>query len=246
MIVYLDIAAAMNFLLNGCLLWTVGLVFRQKIIWYRVVLGAALGAAYQVICLVFDLQYISLSVLAAFLQVSVAYKKQRAAATIGYIGAACAVAGIMFLFPQTGFVMAVAFALGCLAVVYLARFFESKLKINKLKKKVEIGAGGRCVFLEGYVDSGNKLQIAVINSKTAEYLIGREAVLCMKEMRTGFDYTCVPCRTVSGDGLIPVFQPDFVKIDGALCDLKVGVAFEAFSDDVLLPREFIFKEYCNV
>ncbi len=245
MIVYIDIVAITNLCLNACLLWSVGLIFREKIVWYKILFGAAVGAGYQILCMLLGIRYISLSIAAAFLQILIAYKKRHLFLTIGYISAACVVGGILFLFPQEANGLIFIFLAACIFIIYIARMFEAKIRMGRLKKQVEIGVKERYIRLEGYVDSGNKLKIAVINAQAAEYLLGRDALLCMQELRAGFDYTLVLCRTVSGEGMIPAFRPDYMRIDGVEVNLKVGVAFESVSDEVLLPREFIFKEYCK-
>ncbi len=241
MVVYLDIIFLTNFILDISLLLACGMIFRVHCRWYRLLLGGGIGALYAVLCASFNLRFITLSVAAAFLQTAAVYRAKHIQITAGYIGLSCAAAGVMLLFPAHGFALCVSFAAALLASVFLARYFESGIRVGRLKRKVEISFGGKSVLLDGFVDSGNRMHIAVINEKSAAYLIGKDEVLRMKEMRLG-NYSLCPCRTVAGDSVIPVFEPEDVKIDGRSCALKVGVIFGTMSDEVLLPKEFIFKE----
>lgn len=233
MIVYLDIAFVINFLINGMLLFLTGSIFKCRIKALRLILGSLFGAAYYIMCLILDKRSVLASVCIAFIEVLIAYKEKTLTLTLTFMVNAVVLAGILNLFYVKEIVLALLFPISAMVIYYMSQQLIARLKLSKLERKIEIGVGNRKVILDGFVDSGNQLSVAVINKNTAKYLLGDIENLRCDTLR---------CATVNGRGYMPVFKADYVKIDGKMCDLKIGIVNEKLSFEALLPAEFIVKE----
>ena len=244
MLIYIDVAFLLNFVLDFGLLIVSGLVLHKKIRIIRLISGGVIGAFYHTLSLFFSIDNVILSLVLAFFQIFVAYKDSRLNLTIVYIISATITAGVMNAFDKNDFLYGVLFLLTIFTIPILARILYLKIAISKLERKVHIKVGEKSITLTGLIDSGNELNVAVIGKRQATILLGENELLNMIEKREG-NYILIPCITVNGQSTIPVFKPDLFTVDGKAVMIDVAVTEEAI-DKVLLPSNFIIKECSDV
>ncbi len=229
MIVYADVMFIINFTINACLIFLSGRLFDCKPKFIRLALGGMTGAIYQLICVALNVRSVLISVVVATLQILITYKKKRLMLSVVFMTVSFLTAGILNLFSVTIFIFPISLGLA----YYIIKYIDKRLKLNKLEHKIEVQVGDKSLSLDGYIDSGNELPIAVISEKTAQDLFD------------DFDekeFDKIPCVTVNGKGYISVFKPDFIEIDGKQRDIKIGIVNENLHHDALLPAEYMVKE----
>ena len=230
MIVYADIMFIINFTINACLIYLSGRLFNCKPKLLRVAIGGITGAVYQIVCIALNLRSVLISVLVAVVQIHITYNKKRLMLTIIFMTISFLTAGILNVFNSA---LIVIFPISLGIACYIIKYIDKRLKIGKLERRIEIKAGDKRLSLDGYIDSGNELKIAVISRKTASKLFKDKEIEEFDKMR---------CVTVNGEGYISVFTPDLIEIDGKQSGIKVGIVNEDLHHDALLPAEYMVRE----
>lgn len=230
MIVYADVMFIINFTINTCLMFLSGKLFNIKPNLVRLALGGVIGAMYQLVSIALNVRSILLSILVAVVQIFITYDKKRLMLLIVFMAVSFLTAGILNLFNNP---LIVIFPISLSLAYYIIKYIDKRLKLNKLEHKIEIQVRDRSLSLDGYIDSGNELPIAVISEKTAQDLFDN-----FEEM----EFDKIPCVTVNGKGYISVFTPDFIEIDGKQSKIRIGIVNENLHHDALLPAEYMVKE----
>ena len=241
LIVYIDTAIALSFMVNGFLLWLPGRLLRVKTKLYRRLLGAILGVLYSGLCFIFDFYQLWMSLLVAYMQIWAVYPEKHISLFCTYLLTAMILSGWQYMFSAQGSLALILFVLGGVALLFVAKKLFMYVRADKMYRNVTVCVGGKYVEITGYIDSGNRLPVAVVDAETAMSLVGAENVLDMKNLRQSenFRYRLVPCNTVSGEGLIPVFRPDAFMIDGMKSDVQIGVNFMPMQEKMLLPKKVL-------
>lgn len=241
MIVYLDILFLTEFITDGLLILATSSVLKQKISLIRGILGASIGALYKVFCTIYSINFAFVSTAVAFLMTFTVFSHQRFVSCAIFILLSATTGGIVQGLGYNGYTYASIFLISVISAPFVCDKVKDKLKLTKLRYKVEISAFGNQVKLFGFADSGNMMNIAVIGENTAKKLLGKDEILRMKNKTVG-NYSLILTETVHGKELIPVFEPQKILVDGTEHKIKVGVMFSKL-EDVILPREFILKEH---
>ena len=241
LIVYIDTAIALSLMVNGFLLWLPGRLLRVKTKLYRRLLGAILGVLYSGLCFIFDFYHLWMSLLVAYMQIWAVYPEKHISLFCTYLLAAMILSGWQYMFSVRGGLALMLFVFGGIALLFGAKKLFMYVRADKMYRNVTVSVGGKYVEITGYIDSGNRLPVAVVDAETAVSLVGAENVLDMKNLRQSenFRYRLVPCNTVSGEGLIPVFRPDAFMIDGMKSDVQIGVNFMPMQEKMLLPKKVL-------
>lgn len=241
LIVYIDTAIALSFMVNGFLLWLPGRVLRVKTKLYRRLLGATLGVLYSGLCFIFDFYQLWMSLLVAYMQIWAVYPKKHIPLFCTYLLTAMILSGWQYMFSAQGSLALMLFVLGGVALLFVAKKLFMYVRADKMYRNVTVCIGGKYVEITGYIDSGNRLPVAVVDAETAMSLVGAENVSDMKNLRQSknFRYRLLPCTTVSGEGVIPVFRPDAFMIDGMKSDVQIGVNFMPMKEKMLLPKKVL-------
>ena len=241
LIVYLDTAILVSYIVNGFVLWLPGKLLHIKTKIYRRMLGATLGVLYSGLCFMLNFYQLWLSVCVAYLQIVVVYPKKHLALFGTYLLTAITLAGWQQLFSLKGIFSLMLFGAGGFVGLTVAQKAVLYIRTSKMYRKVNIRVGERNVEFSGYIDSGNRLSVAVVDEDTAVRLIGEDCVADMKKYRQSetVRYRFLPCTTVSGEGLIPVFKPDEFEIEGIKSDMQIGVNFMPMHEKMLLPKSVL-------
>lgn len=235
MVVYIDVVFLLALIQDTALLTVAGICLKEKTNWLRIISGGIIGAVYQLVCLFYSLSSVLLSIFVAFLQVLTAYNNNRISITCFFMAEAVFVAGVMYLFRST--YSGLLFFATLAGVPYAVFKIKNYIRLSKLNKDLEIEEGKNKISLSGFIDSGNSLNVIIIGKSHAEKIIGSkraEQMLLFKEGR----YEAIPCTTVKGHTLLPVFTAKRVKVDGRIYDLKIGVMKEDLPY-ALLPMNFL-------
>lgn len=235
MVVYIDVVFLLAFLQNTALLTVAGISLKEKLNFWRIILGGIIGALYQLICLFCSLSSVFLSIVVAVLQVRTAYSSNIVRVTCFFITEAVLTAGIMYAFGNTysGILFFVILAL----IPYAVFKIRNYIGLAKLNTKLVIEKGENRISLKGFIDSGNSLNVIIIGKSHAEKILGRgktEQMLLFKEGR----YEAIPCTTVKGHTLLPVFTAERVIVDGRTHNIKIGVT-KGNLPYALLPVNFL-------
>lgn len=230
MIVYADVMFIINFTINTCLIFLSGKLFNLRPKLIRLALGGITGAVYQIVCIALNIRSVLISVVIATVQIFITYNKKRFMLLMVFMTVSFLTAGILNLFNDA---MVIIFPISLSSAYYIMKYIDKRFKISKFERKIEIWVGDRNISLDGYIDSGNELPIAVISEKTAKNLF------CDFD---DMEFDKIPCVTVNGKGYISVFEPDFIEIDGKQSNIKIGIVDENLHHDALLPAEYMVKE----
>lgn len=241
LIVYVDVALVLSLFLNGTLVWLPGKLMGVKTTPVRMVLGTLTGVLYGVVCFITDYYRIWLSVGVAYVQMRISYPQKQGVLMLAKIASAILLAGWQQTFSVAGVTSLMLFVAGVYALRLLWKKIHGFIRTEKLYRKIQIGVNGNSLEFMGYIDSGNRLSVAVLSEQTAISLLGEKLVADMREMENtkALNYRLLPCTTVSGEGFIPVFKPDFMKIDGKKSNMQVGINFMPMQEQMLLPKNVL-------
>ncbi len=133
------------------------------------------------------------------------------------------------------------------AVVRFIRYLSDKRTISAEIKDITISHLSRCVTIKAIPDTGNSLcdlfsgtpviicRMAAIDAITPEnirtYLSGSTDVI--EAIRL------VPCHTVGGSALIPIFRADDILLDGKRVDALIGVSKNELGTDCIFNPKLI-------
>lgn len=133
------------------------------------------------------------------------------------------------------------------AVVRFLRYLSDKRTISTETAKVEISYNATTVTLQGIPDTGNSLcdpfsgtpvmicELSVLKDILPENI--RSYISGNVDMVEGI--RLVPCRTVGGSALIPVFKADSVSISGKRVSVLVGVSKSEMGAECIFDPKLI-------
>lgn len=150
--------------------------------------------------------------------------------------------GVAYFAADTG-----GYLIGVLFCYLLLRFAALMLQKNAVGKRVTVRLrlGEDAVDCVGFCDSGNKAcdfatgkPILILSPQVADKLFPNGLPQTADEMKTfGHRIRLMPFETVGGSGLLPVFTPDELIVDGCSRDFAVAVGKTELADGIgaLLP-----------
>lgn len=123
------------------------------------------------------------------------------------------------------------FTAAAYAIVRIIKYFsDRRLRCNEIST-VAISAGEKICILKGLCDTGNGLY---------DIFSGKPVIVCRRERiediipdgikqyfsgaNPAGEIRLLPCRTVNGESLIPVFIADRITVNGRQADAMVGVS----------------------
>lgn len=254
MVVYADVLIILNLYINFFLIKSTALITRRDISAKRCVAAALIGALGALVILLPELPFLVTMLIKLAMGALItfaAFGKQNpsdfAVCALFFLVISFTYAGIMmalwtfaapfgmvwsngtayFDIPIAALAL---FTAAAYLIVKLARTFsDNRLHCNKLCR-VKIAANGAEATLSGLSDTGNEAcdvfsgkpvlicelskALPVIPSDIRDYLGGK----------TPEGIRLIPCSTVTGNSLIPVFKPDSVTIDGKEAHALIGVS----------------------
>lgn len=96
---------------------------------------------------------------------------------------------------------------------------------------VNVTVGGRSVKLRGFPDTGNALTdvfsgkpIVICSPSAIRDIIPESVARYLNGCGDITGILLVPCRTVDGEGLIPIFSADMISVNGTDADAMIGVS----------------------
>lgn len=111
---------------------------------------------------------------------------------------------------------------------------------------VAVTAGGRTAELNGFPDTGNSLtdvfsgKPIIICSRSAIHdIIPENILLYLNGSDNITEVRLIPCRTVDGEGLVPVFSAERITVNGKEADAMIGVSkteLQAGTDCIFNPK----------
>ncbi|HEY8449614.1 MAG TPA: sigma-E processing peptidase SpoIIGA [Bacillota bacterium] len=248
MLIYADVFAAVNLLVDFCLLLAVANVTATVVPWWRLVLGALVGSAYATVALLVpSTQHPLVALVAAWAMLAVAFWpvpwRKAVAQGLALVLLAATTAGLALAVGQLAAPMGVgrwprlsllavlvAAATGaCLATRWWRGARRGSLQ-HLGEVKVELLVSGRRLSLTGRVDSGNDAyeplsgQPVVLAAETGlRPLIGSSERLLADPRPWGRRFRLVPVTGLGGARLLlPALRVDRLTIAGAngtvVCD----------------------------
>lgn len=237
MIVYVDVALIISFMVNGLLLWIPGKIAGVQCKKCRLVCGAFFSVLYAAVCYFADFFSVPVSLVTAYIQIRIVYDRKTAVLYGVYLLMGFTLSGWQQAFSTTGVVALLLFVCGVLLSIKVAKLVFKFVRTQNLRRNIHIQMGNVSLEFEGYIDSGNRLSVAVLNKEIAEHLLGEKAVSDMQNLlETTVEYAVRTCTTVSGSGMIPVFKPDLFTVNGRQSKLLVGINFMPMHEKMLLPQ----------
>ncbi len=291
-VIYIDILLSINLAVNYFLLMaSLRLSGRRPKRW-RILLGAAIGAAYSLIILLPDLfwpiQAATRAVVCLLMVLVCEWRVHFCELlcdsliffTVSFIFAGFMLALRMFVVPaamiySNGIVYlrvnALTLILAAVAAYLIVELFFWIFRRRTVSKKLlerltlEISSGGVTITAEGCVDTGNSLRdplsgspVAVAGRGVAEKLFTEETCRAICDPASSPDklgnvpgFRLIPCGTVTGSGLMPVFRPDAMKLftkKGVLTAEDVLIGFPSHpssqlkADSVLLSPDILLQK----
>ena len=232
MIIYIDMVFAVNFIMDLTILWSVGLILRELIKPFRLILGALTGSLIYIVTLY--MPYINILVqiivilLSLTISVTIAYKpvgiinlfKQIIMAFI----LSFLLAGIMFAvinlkYITNGFntdAITENFSYKLLFTVTGLVYSGLKIGIKKLRQNnfdkrkfynIEIVIGGKSIFVKALADSGNSLRDNLFDN---EIIIVEKGMLKnITDLNGGIRF--IPFKSLGNkNGIIPAIKADLI------------------------------------
>lgn len=225
--IYIELAILENFLIDGALLWLSLYAAKRKIRLGKIVLSAALGAAFAVFFPLFSLPEAVATILkfttgALLVYVAISEKGwgRYAMTTMLFYGFSCAFAGLIFAAAEfskdakNGFFLShvsLGGVLGggvcfCICVVGLAKAVYRRRRLVRLIYPCALVLGERTVQADGFLDSGNRAlyngrPICFLSPDLVFDLLGDEVMREETEI-----------ATVGGRKKIKLFQVDRLEI----------------------------------
>ena len=237
MIVYADVFMLISSLVNGILLWLPGEIAGEHCSKGRLLLGVVFSVLYGVLCFVIEFYSLPVSLVWAYLQILIVYRRKTLVLWGVYLAVAFTLAGWQQAFLITETYALLLFLCGVVLVLKLSKRLLKFLRSQNLRRQVHIEMDGKVIEFEGYIDSGNRLSAAVLNKELATCLLGEQTVSDMQNlMQTKVQYRLCNCTTVSGNGMIPLFKPDLLTVNGKTSTLWVGINFMPMQEKMLLPQ----------
>ncbi len=250
-IIYVDVLLAVNLYLNYFLLLATAKILRIDRRPVRMILGAALGAAYSLflfappapaaVLLLCKLAMAATILLAAF-PFSGVRPFLRAAAcffTVSFAFAGAMLAIWAFLSPQgmlvknavVYFSVSPMLLFSVTVLCYLALRAADRLTGSRRERgalcRLEICLAGECVSLDAKIDTGNSLREpfsgypVVVAEREALGGVWRAAQRDESKLRV------TPYRALGGEGLLPAFRPDQVTLFAGKNKLQTGCVYIA-------------------
>ncbi len=237
MIVYVDVAIFVSVTINGFLLWLPGKIAGVRMKKSRFLFGVLFSVLYAAVCFFANIYSLPVSLLAAYIQIFIVYGKKTGILYGVYLLTPLTLSGWQQAFSATGVIALLLFVCGGMLSVKLAKILLKFIRTQNLKRNIHIQMGEISLDFEGYIDSGNRMSVAVLNKELAVCLLGEKTVSDMQNFaETKVKYSVRPCTTVSGNGIIPLFKPDVLTVNGKKSKLMVGINFMPMHEKMLLPQ----------
>lgn len=262
MVVYADVLVILNLYINFLLIKSTALITRRDISAKRCVASALIGAFGALVILLPELPFwitmlvkLALGALITF----AAFGKQKpsdfAICALFFLVISFTYAGIMmalwtfaapfgmvwsngtayFDIPIAALAL---FTAAAYLIVKLARLFsDRRLHCNKLCK-VTISANGGEASLSGLCDTGNEACDIFSGKPVLICELSKALLVIPDEIRDYFDgktpesIRLIPCSTVTGNALIPVFKAERITVDGKEAHALIGVSKNRLGKDI--------------
>jgi len=250
-IVYIDTLFIINLYVNFFLIKACGALLHRKVSTLRCVLGAAAGGISSLVILLPSLpMLVNMPIklgIGAVLVLIVFGRERFIKNAVVFLVINVVFAGVMLIlsFFLSPFNMiynngTVYFNISFLALLFFTAAAYYLIRVLRYLLDVKFNAdkvysvvfeyGGERRELSAFADSGNTL---------TDFFTGKPVIICdkstCKNLFPDFDLSqyehvkslrILPFSTISGSGLIPIFKPDSVKIEGKSVDVMLGISKE--------------------
>ena len=143
-------------------------------------------------------------------------------------------------------------AMGLVVITALCYFavkifsFVTQLKAPKNTiYDVYLEISGDVVYLKGFLDTGNNLRdpftgsdVIIVSRNALEKHFPKEKEMSEIIESSPLKIRYLPCVTVSGNSLLPIFRCDKVRIKGINCDFSVASALIGVSEEKIKNGDF--------
>lgn len=248
MSVYIDLVFILNFLIDFILLVSVNYILRRNVKWFKLVIGALLGSITMVIMFIpiNNVLLILFKFLISFIMIVISFGYKDMKYTFKnllyfYLVSMLLGGGIEFLrnqfrYSNNGLV----FIDNGLGISYVIIFIIGLFLFYKYMKcikdlKTNYSSYYKCkiyfdnnnyVLLNGFLDTGNKLQDPYSNKSIV--LVDKSKVIDLNVRSPVY----VPYNSLNNHGLLTCYKGFKLEIDGLVCDkFLIGVSDERFYMD---------------
>lgn len=266
-VIYADVLVAINIYITYFLLRSTSLISKEKPDRIRLLLSCFLGGIFSLtVLLPEEAQLISVLLripsTALFIFIAFGFRSLRVFLRLnisflfcGFIYAGLMLALWYFICPagmyfngavvyfDIDILTLVAFTIVCYAFVEIFdRFFKRRAPVNTLFECV-VFIGEYEYSLRAFLDTGNHLvdcftgkPVIIASREALKESFSREITL--ESDLAGKNMRFIFCNTVGGDGLLPAFTPEKVKIKGASYDFVTEEAVIAVTEKRLMQGEY--------